>query len=172
MRRLDMAKGLILQGLGVSSIKSVEDRRTIQKKIYLLQELGVDLGYRYAWYISGPFSLGLATFICDKLGFLLENKDELTGWNLSEDVSKKITLINSVMAKAPSSLDGSSWCQLLASIVYVDRNAYLWDIEGSKDHDKLIEEVISRELHQYSRDHYVEAMSLLGKHKIINNVGE
>lgn len=33
-----------------------EDRLVLQKRIYLLQAFGIFLGYKFVWYIHGPYS--------------------------------------------------------------------------------------------------------------------
>ena len=40
-------------------IDTLDDRKLIQKAVYLGQLSGVDLGYRFGWYIRGPYSTSL-----------------------------------------------------------------------------------------------------------------
>ncbi len=52
--------GLFLQELDRPlEISSKDDRLRTQKAIYLGQLTGVDLGYRYSWYVHGPYSTSL-----------------------------------------------------------------------------------------------------------------
>ena len=52
---------LVLRELGMEPvIDSLQDRIRLQKAIYLSQEAGVPLGYRFGWYVRGPYSKGLA----------------------------------------------------------------------------------------------------------------
>lgn len=49
-----------VEALGVDGdIGSFENRKRLQKAVYLGQLSGVDLGYRYGWYIKGPYSTDL-----------------------------------------------------------------------------------------------------------------
>ena len=51
-----IALKLLLDELGVDSvIDTVDDRKRVQKAIYLGQLSGVDLGYRFSWYLMGPY---------------------------------------------------------------------------------------------------------------------
>lgn len=51
---------LFLDALGIpSDIDTVNDRKRVQKAIYLGQLTGVDLGYRFGWYLKGPYSPSL-----------------------------------------------------------------------------------------------------------------
>lgn len=54
--RLQTAIKLLGADLDLSTFES---RLKLQKKVYLLQESGEDLGYSYGWYIHGPYSPGL-----------------------------------------------------------------------------------------------------------------
>ncbi|MBC8500687.1 MAG: hypothetical protein ISS25_00555 [Nanoarchaeota archaeon] len=40
-------------------MQSFSNRLRVQKVIYLLQGVGINLGYSYSWYIYGPYSTGL-----------------------------------------------------------------------------------------------------------------
>ena len=67
MDNIDIAKGLILKNLNIKSKNSLDNRVIIQKKIYLLQEQEVDLGYEYNWYLKGPYSPTLTSYVYEKL---------------------------------------------------------------------------------------------------------
>ena len=49
-----------LHELDGASLTELEGRITFQKKIYLLQAVGVNLDYDFAWDVYGPYSRGLA----------------------------------------------------------------------------------------------------------------
>ena len=55
MNNIDIANGIVFQKMEISK-ESFEDRLICQKKIYLLQSLGTDLGYTYNWYVRGAYS--------------------------------------------------------------------------------------------------------------------
>lgn len=58
---------LCLQELNGLELGTFLYRKLLQKKVYFLQELGLDLGYSYGFYIYGPYSSELA----DNAFFLL-----------------------------------------------------------------------------------------------------
>ena len=60
--------GLALRRLGRFDMSSHGGRLAFQKSVYLLQAFGVYLGYRFSWYIRGPYSSRLA-----RHGFALES---------------------------------------------------------------------------------------------------
>src|SRR6266516_1455458 len=48
---------LVLDHLGVpASSSTLPDRKRLQKVTYLAQAAGADLGYRFSWYLMGPYS--------------------------------------------------------------------------------------------------------------------
>jgi hypothetical protein len=49
-----------LEALGEDdTINGFDQRKRLQKAVYMGQLSGVDLGYRYGWYIKGPYSTDL-----------------------------------------------------------------------------------------------------------------
>ena len=119
MTNIDIAKGLIFQALKVEK-DSFDDRLISQKKLYLLQMLGIDIGYSYNWYIRGPYSPHLSTYVFNNLDVLKEQ--DFSAYNLSDTVKKAIDKINNLENKKPESLSISSWYELLASVLYIYTN--------------------------------------------------
>ena len=119
MTNIDIAKGLIFQALEISK-ETFDDRLISQKKIYLLQELGIDIGYAYNWYIRGPYSPDLTSYIFNNLDVLKEQ--DFSKYQISNTVEQKIDIVNSFADKRPDSLSISSWYELLASILYIGKN--------------------------------------------------
>lgn len=53
--------GMVVRNLNNFDMTSFNGRLTLQKSIYLLQSFDVYLGYRFSWYIRGPYSTRLAS---------------------------------------------------------------------------------------------------------------
>ena len=47
--------------IGNFSLDTFDSRLIFQKTVYLLQAFGFYLGYRFSWYIRGPYSPGLTS---------------------------------------------------------------------------------------------------------------
>ena len=47
--------GLIIKDVGNFDMSEFEGRLTFQKTVQLLQSFGIDMGYRYNWYLRGPY---------------------------------------------------------------------------------------------------------------------
>ena len=48
--------GIILKRIGNLNISTFKGRLVLQKTIYLLQSFGFYFGYKFSWYIHGPYS--------------------------------------------------------------------------------------------------------------------
>lgn len=124
---MDIAKGLIFQELQLSK-ETLDERIVCQKKIYLLQEKGIDLGYTFGWYTRGPYSESLAKYIGDNFQVLIESNFEL---KLKNDVVDKIVSINKIVdKKGDTELSDTLWYELICSLLYIERNKESWNISA------------------------------------------
>lgn len=120
---------LFLDELGVSdSITNVDDRKRVQKAVYLGQVAGADLGYRFSWYLMGPYSPGLTEDY-----FELDSKrDEVvsagTGKSLHPQYVGALRSMKDVLS-LPVGVDLSQerWLELLASYHYLRKVSKLQD---------------------------------------------
>lgn len=120
---------LFLDELGVSDdISTVGDRKRVQKAVYLGQVAGADLGYRFSWYLMGPYSPGLTEDY-----FELDSKRELvredgTGKSLHPQYVRALQLIKPILTP-PNGADlcQEQWLELLASYHYLRKVSKLSD---------------------------------------------
>ena len=126
MNNIDIANGIVFQKLGISN-ETFENRLISQKKMYILQALGTDLGYEYSWYIRGPYSPSLTNYIYNNIDVL--SATDFSQYRLLDEVKKNIDIVNS-LAKESSKLNLSipSLYELLASLLYIIRNASSWGV--------------------------------------------
>ena len=92
-----MTKGRILLklildeiGLGKLELDAFSKRLNLQKRIYLLQLTGIDLGYRYNWYLRGPYCPSLtqdAFLLKDEIS---ANEKDYEEYKLNPMTKKKI----------------------------------------------------------------------------------
>jgi hypothetical protein len=111
---------LVLDDLDVAlDVSAIYRRKTIQKAIYLAQRAGVDLGYRFGWYIRGPYSPPLATAYYG-LAEALASDEAIGPRELRSDLRNRLKAIRPLM-DVPSglSLHQADWLELLASLHYL-----------------------------------------------------
>lgn len=115
MTNIDIAKGMVFQKLNIRD-DTFDDRLISQKKIYILQALGTDLGYEYNWYLRGPYSPSLTSYIYDNINLL--SIFDFSEYSLSNTAEKHLNLVNSLeKLNSDRNISVSSWYELLASLL-------------------------------------------------------
>lgn len=130
MNSIDIANGMIFQKLGVS-IDTFDERLTCQKKLYLLEGLGTDLGYTYNWYVRGPYSPSLSNYVYNNLEVL--RATDFSDYKLSKTAERHIEQVNSLLEKKRQDMGESAWYELLASLFYISKNKQSWQIDEKKE---------------------------------------
>ena len=130
MNNIDIANGIIFKKMELSK-DSFDARIICQKKIYLLQSLGTDLGYSYNWYVRGPYSPLLANYLYTNIELL--SNTNFDSYRISEKVEENISRVNSLQKQKPNDVSLASWYELLASLLYIDNNRISWKIENDKE---------------------------------------
>jgi uncharacterized protein YwgA len=116
MEQKQLILKLFLDSLGCDfSISGVGDRKTLQKAVYLGQLTGVDLGYRFGWYVKGPYSSELADTYYDLDRKLKGSPEEFANKRLSEPIRTALNRLVPMFETIPNGLDKEGWLELLAS---------------------------------------------------------
>lgn len=127
-----MTKGRILLklvldgiGLGELSLDTFPKRLNLQKKVYLLQLAGLDLGYRYNWYLRGPYCPGLTQDAFTLKEELAWGEEDYEQYELRDGAVQKLRRAEEIW-KAPcgTSVESEIWVELLASLHYLKHIAY------------------------------------------------
>ena len=129
MNSIDIANGIIFQKLGISK-DSFDDRLICQKKIYLLQSLGTNLGYAYNWYVRGPYSPALTSYLYGNLDVLASN--DFSDCKLADTAEKNVHCVNGLKERKRADLTTASWYELLASLLYIHNNRESWKINDQE----------------------------------------
>lgn len=112
-------------GLGDLPLQTFPERLNLQKKVYLLQLTGIDLGYRYNWYLRGPYCPSLtqdAFALKDELAW---GADEYGEYGLRRDAVQRLKKAERIW-ELPRDLAvvPEIWVELLASLHYLKHIAY------------------------------------------------
>ncbi len=104
-----------------TAIDTIDDRKKVQKAVYLGQLTGVDLGYRFGWYLKGPYSPSLARDYYNLEESLLEESlaadpTEFEEKKLKKSVKDRLKKVLPIM-KPPENvnLNQEDWLELIAS---------------------------------------------------------
>ena len=126
--------------LGELSLDKFSQRLELQKKIYLIQLTSMNLGYRYNWYLRGPYAPSVT-----EDAFLLKediksNEEDYKEYHLSDSAKEKVEKAKQIWAlESEESIGAVEWVELLASLHYLKHIAY-WPIKPvTKEHifDKI-----------------------------------
>lgn len=130
--RLTVLK-LFLEKLGISdAIDTVDDRKRVQKAVYLGQFLSrVDLGYRFGWYIMGPYSPDLTRDYYSLAEAIASGDREFEGMELVEPVRASLEQVLPILKK-PQDFGGpiEDWLEIVASYHYLRRVSVMDDSEA------------------------------------------
>jgi len=116
-----VALKLFLESLGIDDdISTVDDRKRVQKAVYLGQVAGADLGYRFSWYLMGPYS----TTLTDDYYAMDSKKADIAnlvqGRRLHPTYARLLEQIRPVLQRpAGVQLSDEQWLELLASYHYL-----------------------------------------------------
>lgn len=137
MNSIDIANGIIFKEMKISK-DSFDERIICQKKIYLLQSLGTDLGYSYNWYLKGPYSPALANYVYSNIELLVNTNFD--SYTIAKKAKDNIDRVNELQDEKPDDFTMASWYELLASLLYIEKNRESWKIgsENSELFDALI----------------------------------
>jgi uncharacterized protein YwgA len=124
---------LVLDALGVEpQIETVDDRKRVQKAVYLAQRGGLDLGYRFGWYKLGPYSPKL-TEDYYSLAEALEMGESVSSVKFRSPQLGKLKKIRGLF-DVPGGVDLSAedWLELVASVDYLRKISKLQPSEAKQ----------------------------------------
>lgn len=108
MDNIDLATGLVVDFLGNTSL--------LQKKFYIAQELGLNLGYGYRWYPGGPYSEALSFYLRTTLNKFFKIKEKPVLNNECINVLRKVQ----ILTQEDYGLEREEWCKLLSAVMYFE----------------------------------------------------
>jgi len=158
---------LFLNALGIPpDIKEFNNRKAIQKAIYLAQRLKLnggeklDLGYRFGWYTNGPYSPALSDDYYGLAESLRFEETEHEEKILKGPFLDRLTEANRFF-KVPVSLEQKGvklgdWLELLASIDYLVTVGHI-----DQDNSEEIKQILTKEGKGHLLDHFPEAVRTL-----------
>lgn len=131
-----------------------EDRLILQKRIYLLQALGLFLGYRFNWYVHGPYSPDL-TREAFKLVPIFKQVRKV---KFAKERSER--RFDEYLRFLGKRKDDGDWLEQLACA------HFLKAIYPEKTREEIITSVLIHETH-FTRNQCEEAYDYLSEHGLI-----
>ena len=141
-------------GLGSLEIGEFSSRKILQKKFYLLQLTGIDLGYRYNWYLYGPYCPALTS---DTFSLRDEIKydDEFKDYELNSQTKSNLDLLDTIVKRPNIPVTNEpEWLELLASLHYLKHIAY-WPGKNNPAFKEVFEKLVESKRHFAGRENLV-----------------
>lgn len=149
MNQTRISLKLILEKAGIENISldSFSQRFNIQKKIYLSQLMGLDLGYRFGWYLRGPYCTDLTSDAFTLRDEVRGGETDYQGRHLTTEAGQLVEKAKQLWA-APTGLSvpTDQWLELLASIHYLKHIAY-WPKGTNREFESVFDALIKAKPH-------------------------
>ncbi len=127
MNRSRIELAFVFENLGIpkNDLMTFLKRFQVQKQVYVAQIAGVDLGYRYGWYIHGPYSTSLTSDTFTLKQEIEDGDTEFDEYRLHPDVIERLEEAKKLCQKADNFTDSTDdWLELLASLHFLRHIAY------------------------------------------------
>jgi uncharacterized protein YwgA len=145
--RIELQLALVQAGIPKVTLATFSERLTVQKKVYLTQLMGYDLGYRFGWYLRGPYCRELTVDAFTLKDELAAGDKDYEQYRLSDEALAQVQKAERLWAN-PKNLrvTPDQWLELLASLHYLKHIAY-WPREATKDFASVFEKLASQKPH-------------------------
>ena len=158
MNTQQAALGLALSEVGIPiDVSTFDDRLILQKTTYLLQQAEVHLGYRFRWYLRGPYSPDLTEDVFLFARNHAESKKELSGWELDEISKKRIEKIKGLFSVSREKL--ALHLELLASVLFL-----LVTKQAMASHPQQLSDILKANDKNFEAGEVSQAIESLAKH--------
>jgi uncharacterized protein YwgA len=110
----------ILDEIDGDSFETLEGRITFQKRVYLLQAAGLDLGYLFSWDQFGPYSKELAEDGAALDASRQDTRDAAKGLRFRQEVQATLGRIKDLMLRpSGSAITQAAWLEMLSSVHFI-----------------------------------------------------
>ena len=158
MNRRQIALKLVLDELGMDqSMSSFDDRLALQKTVYLIQQMGMHLGYPFSWYLRGPYSRDLTADAFSNVGAELPE-----GWVLDGEQKAKLARAKQVLSKVAAGPSRSRELEKLASVLFLVNTH-----QAPAGNSESITARMSAAGKDFSRGEVDDAVRVLREHRLI-----
>ena len=151
-----------LRDLGYSlDVSNFKSRLILQKRIYLMQRCGLNVGVRFGWYVHGPYCTDLS-HLAYRLSAVSHDKqivDILPEFNEHEQeaLSRAGSLFNEIES-LDESKPASYWYELVGSILFLKDHKL-----GMSDVDSIFRFLEQKKPDRFERDDVERAFELIGR---------
>jgi uncharacterized protein YwgA len=125
-------------------VKTFNERLILQKSVYLLQSAGIHMGFRFRWYLRGPYSPDITAGAFGVVNEGEYGEQELRGWKLDDESSARARNLQPLLRR-----EGESNAELARRLELLASTLFLCKTEQGRPSDP---EGISKILKQNDKD--------------------
>ena len=165
-----IALKMLLDKIGIPiQLNSFLDRLKLQKAVYLIQLTGIDLGYRFSWYIRGPYSSELTKDLFNISSNLSTLNNIIKKYSFSDDIKPLIRKSKKLLEKPSNiNLSDAEWYELLASLHYLKHIAFIPNAKN-KDFEEVYKALPGDKRKRFTRSAAEAGWKFLEKHNLIEH---
>jgi len=151
-----------LEEISGIDIKTFDDRKKLRKTVYFIQKLGLNMGYKFGWYIHGPYSSDLT-----KDAFEYYNQKETLDTTESPEIlpSEKEILVK-IKNFFGDSKDDPEILEILASLDFIQNTAYIPDVE-EKNKDVVITQLRKLKPNKFKNQDIESSWNKLAQYELV-----
>ncbi len=125
------------------SLRSFNDRLTIQKLVYLAEECGSNFGYTFGWYVNGPYSPSLTRVV-----YSIKTPDDNLQAKPQTLTPEDLAVVSKLSNVLRNKISDPNYLEVIASTLYHLPNRDL----TKEDEDRTIQLVLSLKPHFKRKD--------------------
>lgn len=123
----------LYEGLGITpSLGNFSSRKQLQKLTYLIEAFGIFLGFRFSWYLHGPYDRKLTAVLYD------DNRDE-SDRDVSDTFPNEKKILKKLKEFLGRDIHSSRTLELIVSLHYLDYIGQKQRMSDEQIIDRLIE---------------------------------
>jgi uncharacterized protein YwgA len=107
---------LLKKELPYLSDQMMRNSVVFQKTVYLLQATGLEFGYRFKWYLKGPYSPELADDIDEAFACQKYYEEEAEDYEFQPEVKEKIKKFQDILGDRK---EDAEWLELIVSLHFL-----------------------------------------------------
>ncbi len=120
-------------GLGVTpSLENFSSRKQLQKLTYLVEAFGIFLGFRFSWYLHGPYDRKLTAVLYD------DNRDE-SDRDVLDTFPNEKKILKKLKEFLGRDIHSSRTLELIVSLHYLDYIGQKQEMSDEQIINRLIE---------------------------------
>ena len=152
-----------LEQVGGLHLDSLLERKLLQKRIYFVQEFGVDLGYSFTYYIYGPYSPELTSDAFHLRSLRAQVPDALEDDELDPTEQAALAAASAFLETLNQlgETEQAYWLELASSV------HFLWTYSNFKNKRRIVDRLMSTKPIRQSED--IETVwDILRRHDLIS----